>query len=182
MQWFSSLRIMFLNVKLWSFGIFHHLEHMMSSKVSENLETSLRAKGHIWKSILNGHDLWALWQHCTKNREDSVMEITAWDQKHFQKSLSVNTDIKKRRLELYHAKKKLYVNMIRKCYHLLWVKDHSKWTEEKWCTALSSDESNTEILFLNHRTHNLWTREKRDHLACYQHSVQRHPSLMVWGC
>ena len=36
-------------------------------------------------------DLWALRWNCIKNRHVSVMEISAWDQEHSQKSFSVNT-------------------------------------------------------------------------------------------
>ena len=73
------------------------------------------------------------------------MEITAWAQEHFRKSLidqylkTVHRNIQKSSLKLYHAKKKLYVNMIQKVCHLLWVKVNLQWTEEKWKTVLWTD-------------------------------------------
>ena len=122
-------------------------------------------------------------RHCIKNRHDSVTEITAWAQDHFRKSLSVNTvhrAIHKCKLKLYHAKKKPYVNTIQKRRHLLWAKAHLNWA--KWKTVLWSDESKFEIVFGNHGRCVLRTKDVRDHPACYQGSVQKPASLMVWGC
>ena len=78
-------------------------------------------EGHGWKSKLDACDLQGLSGQYIKNRYDYVMEIIAWDQEHCQKSLSVNT-FHFVRLKVYHAKKKPNVNMIQKCWHLLWVK------------------------------------------------------------
>ena len=36
--------------------------------------------------------------------------------------------------------------------------------------------------FTNHRHHVLQTKEEGDHPACYQQTVQKSVSLMVWGC
>lgn len=47
---------------------------MISSKDSENLENSLWKK-EGQKSLLDARDLWALKQQCTKERQDSVLEI-----------------------------------------------------------------------------------------------------------
>lgn len=66
-------------------------------------------------SISDASDLHALKQHCIKNRHNSVMEITAWGQEHFQKSLCVNAvhcAIHEYRLKLYDAKTKQHVTMI----------------------------------------------------------------------
>ena len=107
----------------------------------ESTESSL-GKEHRWKSVLDARDFRVLRQLCIKKRPDSVLEITAWAQEHFQKSLSVNTAhhaIHKCRLKLYHAEKKPYVNRIQKHCRLLWTKAHLKWTETKWKTALWSD-------------------------------------------
>ena len=96
-----------------------------------------------WKKKLEEHvanQYWiptvfrALRQHCIKNRNDSVMVITAWDQGRFQKSLSVSSvhcAIHKCRLKLSHAKRKPYVNMIHK-RRPLWAKAFLKWTEANW--------------------------------------------------
>ncbi len=45
-----------------------------------------------------------------------------------------------------------------------------------------SDESKFDILVGNHRDRVLWAKEEGDHPACYQRSVQKPSSLMVWGC
>ncbi|XP_041641385.1 uncharacterized protein LOC121508528 [Cheilinus undulatus] len=48
-------------------------------------------KGQGRKPILDVRELRALKQHCIQNRHDTVVDITAWAQKHFKKTLSVNT-------------------------------------------------------------------------------------------
>ena len=164
----------------------------ISSSTVHNIIKRFRESGEIFvrkgqgrKPILDARDLRALRRHCIKNRHDSVTEITAWAQDHFRKSLSVNTvrrAIHKCKLKLYHAKKKPYVNTIQKRRRLLWAKAHLKWTEAKWKTVLWSDESKFEIVFGNHGRRVLRTKDERDHPACYQRSVQKPASLMVWGC
>lgn len=42
-------------------------------------------KGQGRKSVLDARDLWALEGGCIQNRQDSVLEITAWAEDHFQK-------------------------------------------------------------------------------------------------
>ncbi len=62
----------------------------------------------------------------------------SWAQEYFQKPLLVNTircAIWRCQLNLYHAKRKPYVNMVQKCCHVLWVKAHSKFTFSKWKTS-----------------------------------------------
>ena len=44
-----------------------------------------------------------------------------------------------------------------------------KWTEAKWKTLLWAGKSEFDILFGNHDCCILWTKEQRDHAACYQH-------------
>ena len=70
---------------------------------------------------------------CINNRQDSVMEITAWAQEHFQRSLPVNTAqraVYKCRLKLHHTEKKPYVNMVQKPCCFLWTQFHFKWKVE----------------------------------------------------
>ncbi len=57
-----------------------------------------------------------------------------------------------------------------------------KGTFSKWKSVLWSDESKFEILVGNHGRHVLLGKEEGDLPACYQHSVQKPASLMVWGC
>ncbi len=57
-----------------------------------------------------------------------------------------------------------------------------KWTVSKWKSVLWSDKSTFDILVGNHRRRVLQAKEERDHKVCYQRSVQKPASLMVWGC
>ncbi|KAK3521044.1 hypothetical protein QTP86_015585, partial [Hemibagrus guttatus] len=57
-----------------------------------------------------------------------------------------------------------------------------KWTVSKWKTVLWSDESKFEVLFGKLGRHVIRTKEDKDNPSCYQRSVQKPASLMVWGC
>ncbi len=83
---------------------------------------------------------------------------------------------------MYHVKRKPYVNMVQKRRCVLWAKAHLKWTVSKWKSVLWSDESKFDILVGNHRHRVLRAKEEGDLPACYQRSVQKPASLMVWGC
>jgi len=104
----NTLKRMFLNVKLQRLCKSHHLLCITSSKDSEKLEKSLCIRD-------KAEDLyWMPWAH----RHDCVSDITKWAQEYFQKPLSVNTircAICRCQLKLYHAKRKPYVNIVRKC-------------------------------------------------------------------
>ncbi len=142
-------------------------------------------KGQGRRPLLDARGLRALRRHCITHQHDSVIDITKWAQEYFQKPLSVNTICRalcRCQLKLYHAKRKPYVNMVQKCSRVLWAKAHLKWTVSKWRSVLWSDESKFDILFGNHGCRVLRTKEERDHPACYQRSVQKPASLMVWGC
>ncbi len=52
----------------------------------------------------------------------------------------------------------------------------------KWKHVLWSDESKFDILVGNHGHCVLRAKEEGDLPACYQCSVQKPASLMVWGC
>jgi len=84
--------------------------------------------------------------------------------------------------EIYHAKRKPYVNMVQKHHHVLWAKAHLKWTVSKWKSVLWSDESKFDLLVVNHRCCVLRAKEEGDLSTCHQCSVQNLASLMVWGC
>ncbi|KAK3565394.1 hypothetical protein QTP86_007945 [Hemibagrus guttatus] len=45
-----------------------------------------------------------------------------------------------------------------------------------------SDESKFEVLFGKQGRHVIRTKEDKDNPSCYQRSVQKPASLMVWGC
>ncbi len=80
------------------------------------------------------------------------------------------------------CKRKPYVNMVQKRRRVLWAKAHLKWAVSKWKSVLWSDESKFDILVGNHRRHVLRAKEEGDLPACYQCSVPKPASLMVWGC
>uniref|UniRef100_A0A8C1YXG6 Tc1-like transposase DDE domain-containing protein n=1 Tax=Cyprinus carpio TaxID=7962 RepID=A0A8C1YXG6_CYPCA len=138
-------------------------------------------KGQGRKTILDARDLGALRQHCITYRNATVMEITTWAQEYFQKTLSVNTihrAIQRCWLKLYWP----YLKMIQKRRRFLWAKAHLKWTVAKWKTVLWSDKSKFEVLFGKMGCHVIQTKEDKDNPSCYQRSVQKPASLMVWGC
>ncbi len=72
--------------------------------------------------------------------------------------------------------------MVQKRRRVLWVKDNLKWTVSKCTSVLWSDESKFYILVGNHGCVVLQAKEEGDLPACYQRSVQKPASLMVWGC
>ncbi len=158
--------------------------HNIIQRFRESGTISVR-KGPGRKTILDARDLRALRRHCITYRKATVMEITTWAQEYFQKTLSVNTihrAIRRCRLKLYRSKKKPYLNMIQKRRRFLWAKAHLKWTVAKWKTVLWSDESKFEVLFGKLGRHVIRTKEDKDNPSCYQRSVQKPASLMVWGC
>ncbi len=158
--------------------------HNIIQRFRESGTISVR-KGQGRKTILDARDLQALRRHCITYRNATVMEITTWAQEYFQKTLSVNTihrAIRRCRLKLYRLKKKPYLNMIQKRRRFLWAKAHLKWTVAKWKTVLWSDESKFEVLFGKLGRHVIRTKEDKDNPSCYQRSVQKPASLMVWGC
>ncbi len=91
------------------------------------------------------------------------LDITKWAQEYFQKPLSVNVTV-----------------MIQKCRLVLWAKAHLKWTVSKVFYGQTSP--NLTLLLENHRQCVLRAKEEGDLPVCYQHSVQKPASLMVWGC
>ncbi len=158
--------------------------HNIIQRFRESGTISVR-KGQGRKTILDARDLRALRRHCITYRNATVMEITTWAQEYFQKTLSVNTihrAIRRCQLKLYRSKKKPYLNMIQKRRRFLWAKAHLKWTVAKWKTVLWSDESKFEVVFGKLGRHVIRTKEDKDNPSCYQRSVQKSASLMVWGC
>ncbi len=131
----------------------------ISSSIVHNIIKRFREAGEISvhegqgrRPLLDAHGLRAL-RHCITHRHDSVIDITKWAQEYFQKPLSVNTirrAISRCQLNLYHAKRKPYVNMVQKRCRVLWAKAHLKWTVSKWKSVLWSDESKFDILVGNH--------------------------------
>ncbi len=141
-------------------------------------------KGQGRRPLLDARGLRALRRHCITHRHYSVIDITKWAQEYFQKPPSVNTiqrAICRCQLKLYHAKRKSYVNMPQKQRRVLWAKAHLKWIVSKCKRVLWSNKSKFDILVGNHGRHVLRAKEEEDLPACYQLSVQKPASLMVWG-
>ncbi len=164
----------------------------ISSSTEHNIIKRFRVIGEIsvckgpgWRPLLDARGLQALRRHCITHLHDSVIDITKWAQEYFQKPLSVNTihrAICRCQLKLYRAKRKPYVNMVQKRRRVLWDKAHLKWTVSNWKSVLWSDESKFDILVGNHGCCVLRAKEEGELPACYQRSVQKPASLMVWGC
>ncbi len=158
--------------------------HNIIKRFRESGEISVR-KGQCRRPLLDACDLRALRWYCITHWHDSVIDITKWAQEYFQKPLSVNTihcAICRCKLKLYHAKRKPYVNMVQKRCRVLWVKAHLKLTVSKWKSVMWSDESKFDILVGNHEWRILRAKEERNLPACYQRSVKKPASLMLWGC
>lgn len=79
-------------------------------------------------------------------------------------------------IKVYHAKKNTYIDTIQQSCHLLWVWAQSKWTWKRvklfWAIKIWS--------YLWH--HVLWANEERAHQACYQHTVEKPASVIIWKC
>ncbi len=71
------------------------------------------------------------------------------------------------------------MNMVQRHHRVLWA--DLKWTVSKWKSVLWSDESKFDILVGNHGRRVLQAKEEGDLSSCYQRSVQKPASLMVWG-
>ncbi len=72
--------------------------------------------------------------------------------------------------------------MVQKRRRVLWAKAHLEWTVSKWKSVQWSDESKFDILVGNYGRHVLWAKEDGDLPVCYQRSIQKPASLMVWWC
>ncbi len=120
-------------------------------------------KGQGRRPLLDARGLRTLSRHCITHRHDSVIDITKWAQEYFQKPLSVNTirhAIYRCKLNLYHAKRKPYVNMVQKHHRVLWANAHLKWTVSKWKGVIWSDKSKFDILVGNPRYRVLRAKEE----------------------
>ncbi len=151
--------------------------------IIKRFRETLWRKGQGRRPLLDARGLRALRRHCIIHR--MILSLTLLNgQEYFQKPLSVNTircAICRCQLKLYHAKRKLYVNMVQKCHRVLWAKDHLKWTVS---SGRCSMVRRVQIWHScgNHGCRVLWAKEEGDLPACYQRSVQKPASLMVWGC
>ncbi len=156
--------------------------HNIIKRFRETGEISVR-KGQGRRPLLDARGLRALRWHCITHRHDSVIDITKWVQEYFQKPLSVNTirrTICRCQLNLSCKKEaicehgpdapscpvgqgsfKMDCFKVEKCSMVRRVQIwHSCW---KSCRVLRA-------------------KEEGDLPACYQRSVQKPASLMVWGC
>ncbi len=160
----------------------------ISSSAGHNIIKRFREAGEISalgqgrRPLLDARVLRTLGWLCITHRHDSVIDINEWAKENFQKPLSVNTihrAICRCQLKLYHLKRKPYVNMVQKCR---WVSlGQGSFKMDCFKVVLWSDESKFDILVGNHGCLVLRAKEEGDIPACYQHSVQKPASLMVWG-
>ncbi len=144
--------------------------HNIIKRFRETGEISVR-KGQGRTPLLDARSLRALRRNCITHRHDSDIDITKWAQEYFQKSLSVNTicrAIGRCQLNLYHAKRKPYENMVQKRRRVLWAKAHLKWTVSKRKSVIWSEESKFDILVGNHGHRVLRAKEEGDLPTCYQ--------------
>ncbi len=74
------------------------------------------------------------------------------------------------------------MNLAQKHRRVLWAKAHFKWTASKWISVLWSDETKFYILVGNHGQRVLRGKEEGDLPVCYQRSVEKPASLLVWRC
>ncbi len=71
--------------------------------------------------------------------------------------------------------------MVQKRRHVLWAKAHLKWTV---CGKVFYGQTSPNSIFLLEIADavSYVAKEEGDHSACYQRSVQKPASMMVWGC
>ncbi len=139
----------------------------ISSSTVHNIIKRFRETGEIsvhmkqgQRPLLDAHDLWDLRPHCITHLHDSVIGISKWAQEYFQKPLLVNTicrAICRCQLNIYHAKRKPYVNMVQKCHRVLWAKAYLQFTVSKRKSVLWSK---FDILVGNHGHGVLQAKEK----------------------
>ncbi len=156
--------------------------HNIIQRFRESGTISVR-KGQGRKTILDARDLRALRRHCITYRNATVMENHNMGSGILPENIVGEHNppcIRRCRLKLYRSKKKPYLNMIQKRRRFLWAKAHLKWTVANWKTVLWSDESKFEVLFGKLGRHVIRTKEDKDNPSCYQRSVQKPASLMVW--
>ncbi len=161
----------------------------ISSSTVHNIIKRLREIGEIsvhngqgWRSLLVARGLRALRRHCITN--DSVIYITKRAQEYFQKPLSVNTIRRAKyrcQLKLYHAKIEQYVNMVQKRCRCPVGKGLFKMVcfKEEKCSMVRR----AQIWHSGWKSRTLCplAKEEGDLPTCYQYSVQKPASLMVWG-
>ncbi len=165
---------MFPNVKLQRLCKPHNLQCITSSKDSEKLEKSLcernKAEDLCWIPMAFGHS------DDTASLIGMILSFAKWAQEYFLKPLSVNTihrAICRCQRKLYHAKRS---HMWTSYLHVLWAKAHLKWTVSKW--KVFHGQTSPDLTFLLEITGAVSSGLP----ACYQPSVQKLASLMLWGC
>ncbi len=152
--------------------------HNIIKRFRETGEISV-CKGQGQRPLLDARGLRALRRHCITHQHDSVIDITKWAQEYFQKPLLVNTirrAICRCQLNLYHAKRKPYVNMVQKCHRVLWAKAYLKLTVSKWkkCSMVRRSQIVTFLLEITGRRcpPGLKRRETFQHVISVQFKSQ----------
>ncbi len=176
---------MFLDVKLQRLYKSHHLQCITSSKDSEKLEKSLcvrdKAEDLCWMPVVFG----AL--DDTASLIDRILsfDITKWAQEYFQKPLSVNTICQ---CHLQMPTKFISCKKEAICEHgsdvLSCPVGQGSFKMDFQSGNVFYGQTSPNLTFLLEITDGgvLRAKEEGGLPTCYQHSVQKPASLMVWGC
>lgn len=98
------------------------------------------------------------------------MDITTWAQEYHRQLTQFY--IYKRKLKLYHAKRKPFINNTQKRHRLLWAPSSS---ETETCAVVSR------VHISNFRFWKSWPSCPPGRPHCYQCKVEELASVMVWG-
>ncbi len=179
----NTLKTTFLNVKLQRLWKSHHLQCITSSKDSEKLEKSLcvrdKAEDLCWMPVVFGPS------DDTASHIGMILSLTLLNGPRNTSETTVGKHNPPCHLQM--PTKALSCKKEAICEHGPEApscpvgKAHLKWTVSKWKSVLWSDETKFDILVGNHGRRVLRAKEEGDLPACYQRSVQKPASLMVWG-
>ncbi|KAK3563338.1 hypothetical protein QTP86_021817, partial [Hemibagrus guttatus] len=142
---------------------------------------SARIKGKVYRTVVRAAMLYGLETVSLRKRQESELEVAelkmlrynSTDTEHVIQSDSEN--LEQSLCVRVKAGKPYWMPVI-------FGQKKKKWTVSKWKTVLWSDESKFEVLFGKLGRHVIRTKEDKDNPSCYQRSVQKPASLMVWGC
>ncbi len=134
-------------------------------------------KGQGRRPLWDAHGLRALRWHCFTHWHDSVIDITKWAQEYFQKQLSVNT--------ICHAICRCQALSCKK--EAIWEHGPEKQScpvgqELIWNWLFHQKCAMVRRVPIWHSCWKARAKEEGELPVCYQRSVQKPASLMVWGC
>ncbi len=178
----------FLNIKLQRLCKSHHLQCIKSSKDSEKLEEISVGKGQgrrpCWMPVVFGPS------GDTASLIDMILSLTLLTLLNGPRNTSRRTTVGIHNLQchLQMPTKALSCKKEAICEHGPEApscpvgQGSFKMDCFKVRKVFYGQTSQIDILVGNHRRRVLWAKEEGDLPACYQRSVQKPASLMVWGC